>query len=387
MKLGVLIDRINVGGVEKCAIQEVREGQKMGLDVKLLVLRRDSLVEKGYQNLLEGVSVEYLDDRIPCIFKFSFKVPGFAFFSLFHLTYPLLMPFYIKRKEWEHIVVHGSYTALTALSLKTLKNISYAIYFWDPIKYIIQRVYTGAFPAILIRMYSLLGMFFDRLLTKNSSRVLVGSVAHDAYLTTFVDKSKIKIVSPGTHLGRVRKRKKSYVLLVTSWKKGKHPEYVFELAKRLPGVTFKLVGAWMDPTMRADFEAQALQRGLAKQIEVVGRVAEQELPKYYSSALLHLTTNLEKGFGMPVLEAAANGTVSIVPKGSGVCSVFEPGYDALFAEEKDTGAIVSYIRLLFDDKDKAREMGLLAYERVKKGYTWAVHAKKVFSAVDTSAGS
>ena len=68
MKIGVLIDRLNVGGVEKIAIEEVRALIEAGHDAYLVVLRRKAVVENAFPDLLKDVPVIYLDDRLPSIF-------------------------------------------------------------------------------------------------------------------------------------------------------------------------------------------------------------------------------------------------------------------------------------------------------------------------------
>ena len=44
MKIGVLIDRLNFGGVEKIAIEEVAALRKINEDAHLLILRRKAVV-------------------------------------------------------------------------------------------------------------------------------------------------------------------------------------------------------------------------------------------------------------------------------------------------------------------------------------------------------
>ncbi|MBN1162306.1 glycosyltransferase family 4 protein [Patescibacteria group bacterium] len=380
MKIGVLIDRLNVGGVEKTAIQEVKAAQKLGVNTELLVLSRKSVVEGAHEDLLGDLPIQFLDDRLPGFLKFTFGMPGFAFFSLFHITYPIILPFFIKSREWDHIISHGSYTTLSALGIKFLRKIPFSIYFWDPIDYIVKRVYIGKFPKQLISIYTFFGRFFDRLFVKEAEYVFVAGDTHNSYLSKYVGLDKITVVNPGTPVGKPEKKEK-HVLMVTTWKEGKHPEYVFELARKLPGVKFKLVGGWVDSGMRRSFEKKRDKLGLDDYIELCGEANEGQLAYYYPRAAVHLTTNLEKGFGMPVLEAAACGTVSIVPKGSGVCSVFEHGVDAFYSEERNTEEIVSYIKSMIDDMDKAKEMGLKAYNRVKESYTWEAHTKKILKKI------
>jgi len=382
MKIGILIDRLNIGGVEKSAIQEVRALNKLRADATLIVLSRKSVVKLAHKDLLKGVPVIFLDDRFPKLLKFTFKFPGFAFFSFFHISYPLILPFFVKRGEFKYIISHGSYTTLSALSLKITKGIPYSIYFWDPVKYIIRRVYVGRFPSLMISLFSSLGTLIDGLLSTNSDHVFVAANTHDTYLTRFVKKENIVVVPPGTYIGKRAAKKGKHVLMVTTWKKGKNPEYVFEIVEKLPDIKLKMVGGWLDPAMLSNFKEEIKNRGFEDNIELCGAADEEMLAQIYPKALVHLTTNLEKGFGMPVLEAAACGTLSIVAKGSGVCSVFKHGIDTFITEERDTKKIAKYIKKLIENPSIAKKMGNSAYERVKNDFSWKAHVQKLFKNIN-----
>jgi glycosyltransferase involved in cell wall biosynthesis len=384
MKIGFLIDRLNVGGVEKSAIQEVRACKNLGVSACLMVLSRRSVVEGAHADLLKGIEVVYLDDRLPKFLKFSFRIPGFAFFSLLHMTYALFLPFFVKKGEWDYIISHGSYTTLSALMLRKIRKIPYSIYYWDPINYIVQRVYGKKFSNLKLSIFLTLGRLVDKILVKNSDCVFVAADTHNDYLGRYISHENIVVVHPGTPLGTPTTNKDPHVLMVTTWKEGKHPEYVFDLVKAYPKMHVKMVGGWIDPKMRKAFENQRHKFGFDENIELCGEANEEQLAVYYPKAALHLTTNLEKGFGMPVLEAAACGTVSIVPKGSGVCSVLEHGVDAYFTNERNTEEIVGYIKKLLENPNLARKMGKAAFDKVKTGHTWEVHTKTILDKVGIS---
>jgi len=53
MKIGILIDRLNVGGVEKIAVQEVRALKEMNIDATLLVLSRKTIVKNALRACLK----------------------------------------------------------------------------------------------------------------------------------------------------------------------------------------------------------------------------------------------------------------------------------------------------------------------------------------------
>lgn len=383
MRIGVLIDRLNIGGVEKASIQQVRSLQKLGVDATLLVLSRKSIVEGAHRDLLEEIKVEYLDDRLPSLFRFTFGFPMFAFFSFFHISYPFLIPFVIKSDEYDYILSHSSYTSFTAVTIRKFRRIPYSIYFWDPVNFILNRVYKGKIPNLLISMFTVFAKVLDKMLATNADVVFS---AGDTFIDYFVEtcgctREKVVVVNPGTTLGKPTKNKGNHVLMVTTWKKGKHPEYVFEIIKFFPKVKIKMVGGWLDDQMLVSFKKGLKENGFEKNVEILGEANEQQLAEYYPKSPVHLTTNLERGFGMPTLEAAACGTTFIVPLGSGVCSVFEDGIDGFFIKEHDTKEIVAKIKLLMGDKELAIKMGMNAYKTAKKDHTWEAHTQKILSAI------
>lgn len=377
LKIAILIDRLNVGGVEKVAIEEVRALKDLGEEAYLVVLRRKGVVDNAFFDLRKDLATIYLDDRLPSLLKFSFKFPVFNFFSLFHVTYPFIIPFVLKKNEFDYFIVHGTYTAFTAISIKKIRGIKFSTFVWDPIGYILERVYSKNF-YLFINVLKKVAYFLDQLIVNNSNYVLVGGSAHNEYIKKLNTKVVIKEIPPSVSpLNKLSKFKEDYVLMVTAWKKGKNPEYVFELAKSIPRLRIKMVGKWLDPIYEKEFRNLVIKNNFSGNIKIVGEVSEKQLSNYYSKATLLLQTNDDRGFGMPALEAAGNGTTFIIPKGQGVCKLFNNMTDGFYTKEKDTETIVSYLNKLINNKILAVKMGKYAWERVKNSYTWENHAKEI----------
>jgi len=385
MKIGVLIDRLNVGGVEKVAIEEVRSLRSLGEDAYLVILRREATVEGAFSDLINDIPIIYLDDRLADFLKLSFKFPIFNFFSFFHISYPLFIPLVVKKNEFEYLISHSTYTSFTAITIKKFNKIKYSAFIWDPIGYILNRVYSKKISTHLLTILSYIARFLDKQIVSNSDVVLVGGIAHNAYLKGLNSQKEIKVIPPSTYpLDKIPTEKKDYILMVTAWKGGKNPEYIFELLKKLPGIKIKMVGRWIDNNYKEEFEAKIRKANLTKNIDVVGGVNEKDLSKYYAEALLLLLTNYE-AFGMPALEAAGHGTTFIITKGSGVCSLFQDKIDGFYTEEKDTQTIIEYIELLRKDKNLAVEMGRHAWKTVRNKYDWQKHAEQLKTTIENHA--
>jgi len=162
--------------------------------------------------------------------------------------------------------------------------------------------------------------------------------------------------------------------MATAWKRGKNPEYILEIAKNIPNIKIKMVGIWLEQAYREEFEVLRKEKNLINQIEIVGEVTEDELSNAYSRAMVVLQTNDDRGFGMPALEAAGRGTTFIIPKGQGVCKLFENNKDGYYTKEKDTKKIVKLLKEIMGNPEKATSMGATAWNKVKENYSWEKHA-------------
>jgi glycosyltransferase involved in cell wall biosynthesis len=205
--------------------------------------------------------------------------------------------------------------------------------------------------------------------------VLVGGAAHNDFINSLNPDKEIVVIYPSVHpIEKPVKIKKDFVLMVTAWKRGKSPEYIFEIVKAVPELKIKMVGIWIDILYRQEFDKLLDESGFDKQIEIVGEVNETQLSEYFSEARVVLQTNDDRGFGMPALEAAGHGTTFIVPEGQGVCMLFTNNKDGYYTKEKDTKTIVALLKTLIDDKDMAKSMGDKAWRKVVKNYSWENHA-------------
>lgn len=382
MRIGILIDRLNVGGVEKIAIEQVRALRKLGEDAHLVVLREKAVVANAFPELLRDTPVIYLDKRLPRFLRLSFRFPVFHFFSSFHISYALFLPFVVERNEFDYLIVHGTYTCFTAGTIKKTRKIRFSAFVWDPISYILVRVYAKKFLAPVMWILKRTAYLIDKSLISSMDNVLVGGAAHNDFIKKISARKNIEIIYPSVHPLQKLTRKEDYILMVTAWKRGKNPEYIFEILRSLPDVHVKMVGKWIEPGYKAEFEEAARQHNFDTQIEVVGEVSEIELASYYSRARVLLQVNDDRGFGMSALEAAGSGTTFIIPRGQGVCDLFKDGDDGFYTAEKDTKTIVRLLNMLIADKKLADAMGKRAWRKVNNNYSWEKHATKLEQVID-----
>lgn len=384
MKIGVLIDRMNVGGVEKIAVEQVRALRELGEDAYLVVLREKAVVENAFTDLIKNVPIVYLDRRLNHFTRFSFQFPVFHFFSSFHLTYPLFIPHVLKKKEFDYFIVHGTYTAFSAITIKKTAKIPFSVFIWDPIDYILDRVYSKNFLKPFLAILHMLARNLDKKIITNADAILVGGDAHNAYFKKVDPNKKIITIPPYVHpLKKLPQQKKVFALMVTAWKEGKNPEYIFELLKAYSKLTVIMAGKWLDIDYLNKFRKLVKKHGVTKRLTITGAITEEQLTKYYQGALFLLQTNDDRGFGLPALEAAGHGTTFIIPSGQGVCNLFKDKTDGYYVKEHDTKKILDHIQYLYEHKESAKKMGEKAWEKVTKKYSWHQHASMLIKLIKT----
>lgn len=385
IKIGILIDRLNVGGVEKIAIEEVIALRKLHIDAYLTVLSRKAVVVNAFTDLLNGVPIDYLEDRLPWFLKFSFKIPYFYFFSLFHITYPFFIPFFVKKGEYDYIISHNSYTTFTALTLSKWKKIPYVMYVWDPISYIIKKAYSNGPIAFFHGFISQIAKYLDRLLANNSIALIAVGTLHGKFLKEIIsDKKKVFFLSPGQkHIRVLPSQRDEYLLTVSAWKEGKKLEELLEIIHKIPQAKLKIVGRWIHESYKIKIKQIIKLLKIDKRAEIIGEVSEIALQRLYTYARALIIMNNERGFGMPVLESAACGCPSIVTEDTGATKYFKNNLDGLYVSLGNSKIMELAIKKLLNDKKLALSMGKHAWETVKEKYTWEKHARKLIEVVNS----
>ncbi|MFH1905643.1 MAG: glycosyltransferase family 4 protein [bacterium] len=378
MKIAVLIGRIaQIGGVLIAAFEEVRYLRKLGYDAELVVLKETNF---AYQDLADDIPIRFLSREFSWIFKKSFRIPFFSFFSLFHLTAPIAASRVIKNNEYDIVIVHETYNCFSALALKKKRGIPFIAFLWDPITYILPRVYKQRFLGNFLFLLMPLARYLDKKIVEEADSVILGSNVHKNKFKGLgnIEKTELEIIPPGCYpLQELPKERKGYILALTKWDIGKNPCFLLNVLKYLKNKEVKMVvaGNWVQQHVYDEFIKKAKEYNLLDRIEITGRIDEKTKKEFLSEALV-LVHPIFEAFGMMCLEAAGCGCSFIIPKGSGVTDLFINGEHGYFPEEGDLGKYVKKIDYLIDNPDTAFEMGRGAWEVAKKN-TWKEHAIKI----------
>jgi glycosyltransferase involved in cell wall biosynthesis len=378
MKIGVLLDELEQGGVQKIAINEVKWLRVLGHDAKLLVVRRRSNQttkdEEYVRKIAEGpIPILFLSDRFPRIFRLSFRFPLFHFFSSFHLTSPLLASLTLKEK-FDVLISHGTYTCFTAEAIRKIHAIQYVMFVHDTATYILSKAYANT-PLAMLRA---LGTFVDRKTMENAALILTQSNFTMNQVKRIYNRGRVEVVYPGCKpVEHLPKKRENIVLMYTRWDRGKNPFLAVKIAQRLKDINVRIIvaGTWSQENVRSEIIRELEARRLKDKVEVIDDVDENELENLFLKSKVWIHPIVE-AFGMGALEAAAHGCPIIMPQGSGVTELFTEGLHGFFPKEGDANSYADYITELVSDEGLALKMGYEAWS-VSKKYTWENHAKNL----------
>ncbi len=161
--------------------------------------------------------------------------------------------------------------------------------------------------------------------------------------------------------------RENLVLFVGAIQKRKNVARLVKAFERLPK-SWKLALAGSGEGYGAAEELRAVEDSPRRaDIDLLGYVSEEALDALYRRASIFAFPSLDEGFGMPVLEAMANGVPVITSTSSALPEV--AGDAALLADPLDTEAISAALLLLAGDEARRGDLARLGLERAR-GFTW-----------------
>ena len=366
----------SVGGPTeaKIARKEIELLSLLGNNVELLLIEGN--IPAKFKELLGAIKLECLANHVPSLFRLNFRLPGFSFFSLSHLTSPLYSPIAFCKK-YDAVVAHTTLACLTAYTLRKYRGQPYVAFIWDPISCILQKVYQDARLRYLLPLLVPLGANLDRSISDAADVVILPSRYYLNHMKN-VTRKPIQIVRPGTDPAtKVPDARGDYLLAVARWESGKRPFFLLDilsgLKKRGIRARLSMAGRWRSQGLYAKFLKEAKRREVLDLVNICGYVNEAELGKLYFSARV-LVNTITESFSMTGLEAAAHGAPVVIPKGTGVTELLEEGVQGFFPVAGDIDGYVESIGKLVLNERMAWRMGLEGW-KVTKQYTWEKHAE------------
>ena len=251
-----------------------------------------------------------------------------------------------------------------------------------------DAVNIGTFHAYRGSYY---GYFYGRPVLRRAFRQLDGRIAVSRSAKRFVRQyfmAPYRVIPNGVEVARFDRTRVSplsryqdgrpNILFVGRPEKRKGVGYVlraYPLVKsEFPDARFIVVGAgnWDDSPYRAYIERHNL-----RDIEVVGRVSDEDLPRYYRSAdVLCCPATQGESFGIVLLEGMASGVPIVASDIEGYRQVVSDEQEALLVPPRNERALADAICRLLEDPKTRGEMGARGVATAAE-YSWQRVAEQV----------
>ncbi|MGC9524018.1 MAG: glycosyltransferase [Limnospira sp.] len=108
---------------------------------------------------------------------------------------------------------------------------------------------------------------------------------------------------------------------------------------------------------------------LTPHAHLLGRVPPERVPALLANSDLHVTASEKETRGLTVLEAFAAGIPVLAPRAGGVTENIQDGWNGLFFTPRNTGEFVQKLKLLIEDGERRREMGVNGRRSMER-YSW-----------------
>ena len=118
--------------------------------------------------------------------------------------------------------------------------------------------------------------------------------------------------------------------------------------------------------------------GIGHLIHFTGRIDNGEFVRQYARATVAVVPSVYEGFGLPVGEAMACGVPVISTTGGALPEVV--GDAGILVPPADHRALARAMGEIFSNPERAGDLGLTGYQRVKKYFTWPKAAEKTVAA-------
>ena len=128
--------------------------------------------------------------------------------------------------------------------------------------------------------------------------------------------------------------------------------------------------------------AETLEVG--ESIDFVGRVAQDELPVYYSAADVCVVPSFYESFGLAALESMACGTPVVASRVGGLSTVVQHGSTGYLKSWRCPEAFAYSLEMLISSKSLQHSMGLAARRRAE-AMSWDKVAEQIAGVYDTLA--
>ncbi len=169
--------------------------------------------------------------------------------------------------------------------------------------------------------------------------------------------------------------KKNYFLFSGRLEKVKGTDYLLRAMKNLPKeIELHIAGIG---SCEKELKQYAKENGLSN-IKFLGFLSREELIEEYKNAIALIVPSVWfEAFGMIIIEAFACATPVVAAKRGGIPELIEHNKTGFLIETENSEEIAKYIEILWNNREKAIEMGKTAKEIVKNKYNQDIYYEKL----------
>ena len=136
----------------------------------------------------------------------------------------------------------------------------------------------------------------------------------------------------------------------------------------IDGAILLIIG---DGDLKDYYQDLSQKMGVLDRVIFLGKVQNEELPKYYATAdLLVLPSIKIESFGLVLLEAMACGKPVIASNLPGVRTVVDDGLNGFLVEPKDCCDLITKMRYLLEEDGVKESFGRAGRKKVEEKYSW-----------------
>ena len=197
----------------------------------------------------------------------------------------------------------------------------------------------------------------------------LGGFAHKTYpmMPNFVDVHAIPEASPGSD-----RHDRLGVIFTGALIEEKGAHTIVEVARRLPGARFKLVGGAPEES-RAELLRRIGEYDLEGRVQVIGPLENREVVELLAESDVFLfPTKLHEGFSVSVLEAMAVGLPVAASRMGAIPEMVDVPEGGYLADPDDVDAYVSVLARLRDDPSARQRMGQHNRRKALKEYDYDI---------------
>jgi glycosyltransferase involved in cell wall biosynthesis len=236
---------------------------------------------------------------------------------------------------------------------------------------------------------------------RKSKKTFVITRGMEQVMREYGVKSRVEILPVGLDVtkfypnypgaGEIKKKYGLNVFFVGRHVEKKGIKYLIEafakVVKEIPGCKLLVGGAG---PLTEELKALTSSLGLQGNVEFLGSVSVEDLPKYYAAADLFVAPSIidrvgdRETQGVVLLEAMASKTAVIGTDTGGIPDVISNGEVGILVPEKDSDALAKEMIRLLQNKGMRDDYAEAGHNHVRKNFTWEAIAKKYMRAYKNS---